>query len=215
MSQASQQLIAGHGTAQFRTGKTTAGNDQLIHRQGFLTALQPEALLCSFYFRHFKAGFQLNVGLVQSKTQHIHHRICLVRIWIDSAGILRHGKKAQPGKPAKGILRTESLDRFPRKYGIITVVSLPCRMKICQVTSSVSRRLELSAYPCLPFQQNYLYLGILRGSQSRGHTGSSRSNNTDHHKITCFPSYHYILRRQGVQGKNFPCNREKPWYNTI
>ena len=95
MSQLAQQLIAGHAAAQLCASEATAGHDDPVTIQETLFPLHTETQPDLAEFFHFKAGTQRNIGPFHRKAQHIHHRICLVRIRIHPARILRDRKQSQ------------------------------------------------------------------------------------------------------------------------
>ena len=154
VSQAPQQLVAGHASPQLRTGKTSAGHDKAVTFHRFPCALHPEPGRGFPHFLHLKPGFQRNIRPVQGKPKHIHHRVGLVGVRIYPSGFLRHGKQAQSPEPFQGFLRPEALQGLAPEVRLLSMVAPTQGMEVRQIAPSVSRGLELSAHPSLPLQQH-------------------------------------------------------------
>ena len=187
MAESPEEPVAEHAAAQFGTGQTAAGDDQLVHKESFFRTFHPEAAILLFHLRHFKSGQKLDIFLFQRKPQNIHHGICLVRIGIHTSGILCHRVKPHLREPFQGLFHIKCLQGRLCKGGIIAMVAALQRMEIRQIASAVSRSAELLAHSLLPLHQNYLYIRVFRRGQCRRHTGSTGTNNSNYHKFTCFP----------------------------
>ena len=99
MSKGVQQLITGHGAAQFGTCQTAAGNNQPVAFNNFLFGFQAEAAGCFLYLFHFKAQPEIDIRLFQSKSQNIQHGIGLVGVRVYPTTFLCYGKQTQAAEP--------------------------------------------------------------------------------------------------------------------
>ena len=182
MAKRSQKLIARHGTTQFRARKAAAGNDQLVAENYFFCTFHPEAFAGFLHLFHFKSGQKPDIGLFQSKTQHIHHGICLVGIGIHPAGILRHGVKPQLCKPRKGVIHVEGLQCGCSKRSILSVVAALHSMEVCQIAAAVARCCKFAANSGLALHQDHLVILVFRRGNGGSHAGCTGADDADHHK---------------------------------
>ena len=191
MSKATQQLITGHGATQFRAGKTAAGDDQLIAENRFFRAFHVESFAGNFDLLHFKTGQQLNIGLFQRKTQHIHHGIGLIGIRVHSSGLLRNGEKTHGTEPGKRIFHVILLHSEGRKGRIIAMIGFTRCVEVGQVAAAIAGSCQLSAHSRLPLHEDDLRIFIFCRSKCRGHAGRTGANDSDYHIVTCFLSWYY------------------------
>ena len=131
MSQLAKQLIAGHRTAQFHACKTAAGYDKPIAGNGFIPCAYCKANRITADFFYLEPGVQYDIRFLQGKTQHIHHRICLIGIGIDSAAFFCNGKKAQPAEPRQRGFHRKFRQRIPGKGCVLAVITAGVRVQIC------------------------------------------------------------------------------------